>query len=101
MSKKRRAALLDKYPRVEKPEAPEGAGGEELNVEVVHLNNRDQPVQIQRLLELIWPPYDDINSESEEVLTVRLTPNGEILSVAPPPGRHFPWLLGQSGEQAP
>jgi len=99
MGKKRRLMTLDKYPRVEQPEAPQKTGREELDVQVVHLNHRDQPSQIHRLFEIIWPPYDNVDGESEEMLTVRIAANGMILSVAPPPGRYFPGLIAEGGYQ--
>jgi len=100
VSKRNRGRLLDKYPRVEQPEAAEETGGKELEVDVIHLNYRDQPGTIRELLESLWIPRGGVDGEPEEMLTVRCAPNGEIVSLCPPPGRYFRRLPSQHDQNA-
>lgn len=114
--RKRMQALIDKYTPiyqrseifwpsdrdagVKEAEPAEQAGREELDVNVVHLNYRDQPNQISDVLEALRVGGNSVDREAEDMLTVRLTPYGEILSLTAPPGRHVRGLGFQEDQNA-
>lgn len=87
------ADRLDQDARVEQPEPPQKPGGEKLDVNVIHLNYRDQARTIGELLDLFWPANREVDGKAEEVLTVWVAADGMIVKLAPPPGSYFPRLL--------
>ncbi len=85
----------------EEAEAAEQARREKLDVDVVELNYRNQPQSIRDLFHQLWPSSHHVDGEAEEVLTLRVAPDGTVLSITPPPTREAKVALVQSKDVEP
>lgn len=54
-------------------------------MKVIRLRYSQQPDLINGICDLIRPTGDQVDSESEEVLTLWVTPDGTIQRLVPPP----------------
>lgn len=73
----------------EETKAGEGARGENLNMDVIHLDYGEHAHQISQLCDLLRAAGDEVNGETKQVLTLWVTPDGTICKIVPPPTCKF------------